>query len=175
MLSLTKKTEYALIALGYLAEHPGKTVAAREVAEAHHMPGPLVMNILKTLHHAGLVGSTRGTKGGYRLTADLGEVSLHRLIEVMEGPVYLTECAAPQPPAGCEAGSEGDCQRSGCRVRGACPIVGPVLALHRRFVGMLEDVKLADLLAGGQKIVADPAVGECEPAGRSETKLLVVS
>ena len=155
MLSLTKKTEYALIALGYLSEHPGKTVAAREVAEAHGMPGPLLMNILKTLHHAGLIASTRGTKGGYRLTADLAAVSLHRLIEVIEGPVYLAECAAPQP-AECAPGPDGVCQRPRCRVRGSCPIAGPVLALHHRFVGLLDDVKLADLLVGGGRKQARP-------------------
>jgi Rrf2 family protein len=152
MLSLTKKTEYALISLGYLAERPGKTVAAREVAEAYHMPGPLVMNILKTLHHAGLISSTRGTKGGYRLTADLREVSLHRLVEAIEGPVYLTECVAPAQPTPCPPDGQGVCERPGCRVRGCCPIMGPVRALHNRFVGLLQEVKVADLVVNGRKI-----------------------
>ena len=65
MLSLTKKTDYALIALAYLAERPDRTVSAREIAGGFQMPVALVMNILKTLHHAKWLASTRGAKGGY--------------------------------------------------------------------------------------------------------------
>jgi Rrf2 family protein len=157
MLSLTKKTEYALISLGYLAERPGKTIAAREVAEAYNMPGPLVMNILKTLHHANLISSTRGTKGGYRLTADLAATSLRQLIEALEGPVYLTECVGPKA-APCPTNGQSECERPDCRVYGACPIMAPVRALNNRFLGLLNDVKLADLVVNGRKIEV-PAEG----------------
>jgi Rrf2 family protein len=141
MLALTKKTEYAMIALTYLAERPGRTISAREIAAAYNMPGALVMNILKTLHHAGLVDSTRGTKGGYRVRADLAAVSLHELIAVLEGPVQLAECAST-PDGIREECPEGQ----GCKISGTCPIQGAVRTLHGRFVGLLQDVKLADLL-----------------------------
>jgi Rrf2 family protein len=142
MLSLTKKTDYALIALGYLAEHTDQTVSAREIAETFNMPGALVMNILKTLHHANFISSTRGTKGGYRLTADLNSVSMHDLIGVLEGPVRLAECVdieqeCPQP----------EC----CKITNSCPIQGPVRALHGRLVNFLKDVKLSEVLAANCK------------------------
>lgn len=137
MLSLTKKTDYALIALAYLAERPDRTVSAREIAGGFQMPVALVMNILKTLHHAKWLASTRGAKGGYRLAADLTKVSMHDLIVILEGPVRLAECVL----------LEGECLGPECcKVGKGCPIQGPVTSLHHRMVGFLKDVKIVDVV-----------------------------
>jgi Rrf2 family protein len=143
MLSLTKKTDYALIALGYLADRPDETVSAREIAAAFEMPAALVMNILKTLHHAGMLLSTRGTKGGYRLTADLGKVTMYELIEVLEGPVRLAECVIREEPCGSDGAP--------CKIGRQCPIQGPIKALHTKLVRFLKDVRLSEVVvANGQ-------------------------
>ena len=151
MLSLTKKTDYALIALSYLAKRSDQTVSAREIAAEFEMPAALVMNILKTLHHNGVLSSTRGTKGGYRLCTDLGKISVHGLVQILEGPVQLTECSAtdrdPREPRR-------------CKVRN-CPISGPIQTLHAKLVKSLKEVKLADLMRNGRH-VAD-ANGETKP------------
>ena len=157
MLSLTKKTDYALIALGHLAANPGRTVSAREVAERYLMPGALVMNILKDLHHGRFLASTRGTKGGYRLSCDLEAASLYDLITLLEGPIRLAECVLA------EHDDAGQCpQGAPCRIAGNCPIMGPVAALHARLVGMLTEVKLADVLLPGRRI--DVPLGAVIPA-----------
>src|SRR5690349_21214519 len=85
MLCLTKKTEYALIALGYLAERPRETVSAREIAEGFDLPLPLLMNILKSMNRKGLLDSTRGAHGGYRLGKSLESASLQDLINTIDG------------------------------------------------------------------------------------------
>ncbi|MGE5612044.1 MAG: RrF2 family transcriptional regulator [Bacillota bacterium] len=139
MLSLTKKTDYALIAISYLIERADRTVSAREIAAAFEMPAALVMNILKTLHHSGLLSSTRGTKGGYRLCTDLSKVSIHDLIQILEGPVKLTECS----PTECESK-----EPRTCKVRG-CPISGPIQTLHTKLTSYLKEVKLSDILGNG--------------------------
>ncbi|HEX2971520.1 MAG TPA: Rrf2 family transcriptional regulator [Tepidisphaeraceae bacterium] len=141
MLSLTKKTDYALIAMSYLIERADRTVSAREIATAFQMPAALVMNILKTLHHSGLLSSTRGTKGGYRVTSDLSKVSIHDLIQMLEGPVKLTECS----PTECES-----TEPRSCKVRG-CPISVPIQTVHARLVGYLKEVKLSDILGNGHR------------------------
>ena len=143
MLSLTKKTDYALIALGHLAERSGGTLSAREIALAYQMPSALVMNILKSLHHAGLVSSTRGLKGGYRLAADLAQTSLYDLIKAVEGPVRLAECITIQD----------DCHEEGCcKISRGCPIRAPIRALHGKLIQFLKDVKLADIVVPGRRI-----------------------
>ena len=63
MLRLSKKADYALISLGYLAEHFAHVVSAREIAERCRLPLPLLMNILKVLHQRGILRSTRGASG----------------------------------------------------------------------------------------------------------------
>src|SRR5262245_25494766 len=64
MLSFSRKTDYALIALSHLARLQGRTVSAREIAQAYGLPQALVMNVLKAMHRAGIVSSVRGVKGG---------------------------------------------------------------------------------------------------------------
>jgi Rrf2 family protein len=164
MLSLTKKTDYALIALGYLAEQEsGAIISAREIAERFGMPAALVMNILKTLHHGKLIHSTRGTKGGYRLTADLSKLSVHDLISVLEGPIRLAECII----------LDGDCRgKSSCKISRRCPIQAPIKALHRSMVAFLRDVPLTDVVKSGRRrsAVRESAGTETTTAGGRRTR-----
>src|SRR5580765_7307117 len=62
MLTLTRKTDYALIALAFLAERGGRTASARQIAADRGLPVPILMNILKELHRCGILKSSRGTK-----------------------------------------------------------------------------------------------------------------
>src|SRR4051812_44534924 len=116
MLSLSKRTDYALIALAYLAGHSGQTASARQIAAERGPPAPLLMNILKDLHRVGIVESLRGTKGGYQLAVDPAHYSLHDLIVALEGPVRMIACA-PEP---CMHDPEGDAVD--CRVSGRCAV-----------------------------------------------------
>src|SRR5947208_13813724 len=99
MLRLSKKADYALISLAYLAEHRGHVVPAREIAERCQLPLPLLMNILKVLHHRGILRSMRGASGGDSIPADLSGPSLLELT----GPLDQddAEAATKQlPPPG---------------------------------------------------------------------------
>src|SRR3954469_3372636 len=96
MLRLSKKADYALISLGYLAEHAARIVPAREMAERCQLPLPLLMNILKVLHQRGLLRSARGAAGGYQLIGDLNGVSLldlSRMVERADGDPACEEVA----------------------------------------------------------------------------------
>jgi Rrf2 family protein len=125
MLCLSKKIDYALVALAYLAEREREGVAsAREIAQANELPLPLLMKILKRLHRHGVVSGTRGVKGGYRLARDTDSLSLHDLIVIVE---------------------DGDPIHRRHRH-------GPVQALQYRLVRFLRDVKLSDLVIPGRRI-----------------------
>jgi Rrf2 family protein len=144
MLALSKKTDYALIALAHLSERPGRVASARQIARTYELPPALLMNILKDLHHRGFLDSIRGTKGGYRLAIDPHQHSLYELVRIVDGDVHLTDCA----PGG-HAMLPVDAT---CRISGGCPIQSPIHALHHRLVGFLQDVKLSDLILPGQRI-----------------------
>jgi len=65
MLKLTKKADYGLIALKYLAEHPEKpAVSAKDVADTYGIPAQLLAKILQQLTKSGLLRSHAGMNGG---------------------------------------------------------------------------------------------------------------
>jgi Rrf2 family protein len=161
MLALPKKTDYALIALHYLLEHPGRVAPAREIAEVYHLPCALLMNVMKELQQGGLVRSVRGAKGGYQLAADPHLATLYDVVILTGGgEPSLTECcqdAVIHAPSGT--------QNLNCQVGRTCPVRQPLRALHHRLVRFLKDVKLADLLQAGHRIdVPLESVGVSTPA-----------
>lgn len=134
MLALTRKTEYALIAVCHLVRHSDQTVSARDLASRYRMPLPLTMNVLKALNQRGVVTSVRGTRGGYRLARPPTDVNLADVIEAVEGPLRLVRCA--------EAGSSAD---HGCELEPGCTIQRAVRRVHERLRGFLATVTLAEL------------------------------
>jgi Rrf2 family protein len=84
---LSAKTEYACIALLELAVHygSGEPVRVREIAQPHGIPSRFLVQILLQLKGAGLVSSTRGASGGYRLIRPPEELTLGEVMAVVEG------------------------------------------------------------------------------------------
>ena len=134
MLALTKRTEYALIALCHLARQPDETVSARDLAHRYAVRLPLLMNVLKTLNQNGLVRSVRGAHGGYRLAMPPEKLSLARVAEAIEGPMRLVKCVSALPDAD-----------SSCELIGTCPVRQPVLRVHEHLAQFLAGVTIAEL------------------------------
>lgn len=150
MLTLTKKTSYALIALSHLARCGQDPASSREIAEHYSVPPALLTKVLKLLAKNGFVRSLRGSKGGYRLAITPSRVSLSALISAIDGPVRLVECALE--------GTATDRPASACRVEDKCPVRGAVLRVNRKLLELLEEVTLADVL-----LAPPPADGQPEP------------
>jgi Rrf2 family protein len=85
MLQLTKRTEYALIALSHLAASGGRVVSVREICDAHPLPRRVVAEALKALCRSRLVASRRGASGGYRLARPADAIRLREVLEALEG------------------------------------------------------------------------------------------
>ncbi len=137
MLSLTRKADYALVGLVALARRAPEKASARQLAESCKVPLPMLMNILKELVTGGMVVSTRGMNGGYRLAKDPGEITLRELIQAVEGPINLTICCA---------GSTGIKQHQQCDLSGSCPTEAPIRKINEIFRTFLDRVTLAHLL-----------------------------
>ena len=129
MLRLSKKADYALISLAYLAEHRRHVVSAREMAENCQLPQPLLMNILKVLHQRGVLRSLRGAAGGYQIEADLTKMSLLDLSDLLD------HADAEAEPIGKRFAQH-----------------GPAQALQYRLVRFMKDVSVADLVLPGRRI-----------------------
>jgi len=83
MLSTT--SEYALRALAHLAHQPrGSVLLGRDLAQAVEIPANYLSKVLLTLRNAGLVDTTRGSGGGYRLRKPADEIYLIDVVELFE-------------------------------------------------------------------------------------------
>src|SRR5258707_13488016 len=97
MLRLTKKADYGLMALKYLAEQTdGSAHSAKDIAEAYHIPPQLLAKILQTLAKAGLLVSHAGTKGGYARARRATEITALEVIQAVDGRLFLRSCSPTQ-------------------------------------------------------------------------------
>ena len=138
MLGFTKKTGYGLIAMAHLwTLDEGELSSAREIAQRYEVPMALLMTVLKELSAAGYVQSVRGAHGGYRLNADLDELTLAQFSQVLEGPIREAQC--PQKTA---------CDDDICTLEmmAHCPVDDPVHRMQRRLNDFLKNITLAEII-----------------------------
>jgi FeS assembly SUF system regulator len=103
MLRISKLTDYGTVILAFLAANPREVHTAGEVAERTHLGVPTVSKLLKNLHRAGLVASTRGSHGGYELSRPAAEITAAAIVDAIEGPFALTECSGKHSECGIES------------------------------------------------------------------------
>jgi Rrf2 family protein len=153
MLRLSRKADYALISLAFLAEHAAQVVSAREVAQTCQLPLPLLCNIFKSLHQRGILRSVRGAAGGYQISSDLASISLLDLSNLLDR-------------------DEDDVEPVGKRLA----LHGPAQALQYRLVRFMRDVSVADLVLPGRRIdVPSERVGVKKDNNRTKETVLCQS
>jgi FeS assembly SUF system regulator len=121
MLRLSKLTDYAVVVLLRLGteSRAGAVQTSTGLSLATGVPEPTVAKVLKALSATGLVVSTRGARGGYRLAQPLGAVSIADVIASIDGPIALTACVD---------GSASTCDMSDvCAVRGRWDLVNDAI------------------------------------------------
>ena len=86
-MNISAKTEYACIAVLELAKNVSskEPLRIRDIADNHGIPARFLVQILLQLKGAGIVSSTRGASGGYRLAINPEAISLYRVMNVIEG------------------------------------------------------------------------------------------
>ena len=99
-MNLRAKTEYACLAMLELAQYfeGGDPVQVRCIAKRHGIPSPFLVQILQNLKRSGLVSSTRGASGGYRLTRSPREITLAQVLDIVEGSAEPTTSASEDSP-----------------------------------------------------------------------------
>jgi Rrf2 family protein len=110
MIRISKKADYAVFAMSYLARRAAHAeraqqgaaepttrdvplVSAQEIANVSSLNKSVVANLLKDLGRAGLLDSVRGVRGGYRLARPAREISLAQILAVVDGPLSIVDCA----------------------------------------------------------------------------------
>ena len=93
MLRISRLTDYATVILGVLAAEPERVHTATAIAVRTRIRAPTASKLLKQLQRAHLVTSSRGLHGGYQLARPAQEISAAAILDALEGPVALTDCA----------------------------------------------------------------------------------
>jgi Rrf2 family protein len=177
MLRISKKADYAVFLLGAIARqgaYPGGSagdavVSAHEIARQARLNKSVVANLLKEFAKSGLLESTRGLKGGYRLGRAPREISLADILEVVEGRFVLVDCVAhgssqggadeadgstgPHPllalapsmlPAPAEPNRAAPAHAD-CALISFCPSKRPMRLVHDRIAKLFRDIRLDEL------------------------------
>lgn len=107
---ISKKTQYGLKALGYLANQYGKgPVLIAEIAEKKHIPIKFLENILLLLKQHHILESKKGKGGGYMLCADPKNTTLAAVFRIIEGPIAMLPCVSLNFYEKCK-----DCNETNC-------------------------------------------------------------
>lgn len=136
MLRLTKKADYGLMALKYLAEREeqganGAAQSAKDIAEAYHIPAQLLAKILQTLAKGGILVSHAGTNGGYALARPATEITAFEVIRAIDGPLFITSCITIH---------------GNCDLLGSCTIKEPLRKVNDSIKELLSGIHIADLI-----------------------------
>jgi Rrf2 family protein len=92
---LNKKTQYALKALMYLAEHKDDgPVLISEISVKKKIPLKFLENILLELKKDGILESKKGKGGGYYLSKAPNKIPLARIIRLIHGPIAMLPCVS---------------------------------------------------------------------------------
>ena len=102
MLRISRLTDYATVILAALAQAPGLVQTSASLADQTKLALPTVSKVLKQLQRAGLVASTRGLRGGYQLARPATQISAGDILDALEGPFALTDCASGHGQCGLE-------------------------------------------------------------------------
>lgn len=131
MLKLNKLADYATVVLTALAIAPGRVLNGQALSSFTHIPAPTVAKVLKALTRSGLVTSSRGLHGGYQLARAPNTITVADVVQALEGPIAITDCATHG--SGCEIAD-------GCRSRKAFRLIDSAVRQA------LASVTLADIL-----------------------------
>lgn len=85
-MKLTTRSEYALLALVYLARRGGgESVPLSKIAAAQKIPAKYLEQLATAMCRAGYLASTKGSRGGYALAKPAGKITLAGVIRLFDG------------------------------------------------------------------------------------------
>ena len=132
MLRFTKRADYGLMAIHYIAAHEEQgSVSAKRIAEEFGIPPELLAKILQRLSKQRLITSQNGPKGGYALARRPAEITVGQVVRALEGPISIVSCF----------------EDSECPQIERCNLRRPVQKIQTAISQVLDTMSLAELVA----------------------------
>src|SRR4030067_586785 len=93
MLRISRKGDYALLLLTALAQAGmGEVVSLKKISQTRNMPYKFLSQLAPLLVDAGILGSKEGVGWGYFLSRNPQQISVGKVVELIEGPVATVAC-----------------------------------------------------------------------------------
>ncbi len=135
MLSFSKKIEYGLIALRYMASlGEGELVPAKEISDKYRISYELLAKVLQKLTKAGIINSFYGVNGGYALAKPPDKIKLSEVIQALEGKshINIVTCNTTDPES--------------CDIFDRCTIKTPLSKIQSVINNMFNEISISEIL-----------------------------
>lgn len=138
--------EYSLHCLIWLANFPDIEASSRDLADIQGVPAAFVSKMFPRLEKAGILRSSMGIHGGYRLARSADDISILEVVDAIEGDKRLFDCREIRGQCALFNGKQPSW--SG---RGMCTIHAAMLRAEKSMRDELAKVTLAELSTGANR------------------------
>ena len=136
---LKNQVEWALHCCAILAGIPeGRYLATRDLAQLHGVPKEYLSKALQALSQAGIVDTTLGPTGGYRLAQAPANITFLDIVEAVDGSPSTFVCT--------EIRKNNPCRPTGIKDTKICAIAQVMYGADEAWRTHLRNVRLSDLL-----------------------------
>ncbi|WP_204346944.1 RrF2 family transcriptional regulator [Psychroserpens algicola] len=133
---LSKKTKYGIKALTFLArQNSRKPVQIATISKSENISVKFLESILLTLKKNGILGSKKGSGGGYYLLKDPKDVPMTLVMRVLEGPIAMVPCVSLNYYEKCDD----------CPDEGTCAVHRLMIQIRDNSLKVFRNTTLADL------------------------------
>ena len=129
MLKITRKVEYALIAVRHLKENSENLITANEISSSYGIPKEILAKTLQKLAKKNIIKSVKGPYGGYKAMDKSSSTTLNDFFEILEGPTAIMDCYFD----------------SGCDHLTSCNIRTPINKINDSIRNLFDKLTLADI------------------------------
>ncbi|MDZ4713146.1 MAG: Rrf2 family transcriptional regulator [bacterium] len=133
MIRISKKVEYALMALKFISNSDHKLVTAREISDNNNIPYDLLSKILQKLKSENILESNQGANGGYFMKKRPEDIPLYNLMSAIDGEIAIAECL--------NENAEKD-----CTMLDTCVIKSPMLKLQKEVEELFKRKTISDFV-----------------------------
>ena len=129
MIKLSRKLEYALIALRHMKMKGCTLSSTKEISDMYTIPRELLAKTLQKMARLEYIDAVQGSQGGYRIHKDLEKINLTQFIEQLEGPFGMVNCSISS-----------DCiQLNNCNIR------MPINKINDNIRSIFNDIPITDI------------------------------
>ena len=129
-MNISRASDYAIRGLVYMAKQPAGTVCyVKDIAKNTNSPASFMSKIFQTLAKSGIIDSFIGTKGGFTFNSRPEDITIKKVVEIIDGPIVLNRCVV---------------NKSSCQNAGNCDVHFMWADIQKMLTKALSSYSIAD-------------------------------